>query len=142
MKYLVTIVLLFVSIGAFAQKPDEKNLGQASAALMKALVERDSVKLKSLLFEGVTYGHSNGWVQNKDQVIGDLFNGKLTYQEISGPEYTVDGIEGNTAADRLFNVNVKATLDGKKIELKLDILMVWIWEDKRWQLFARQSVKK
>jgi hypothetical protein len=75
-------------------------------------------------------------------VIADLYNGKLTYQEISAPEYSVDGMEGNTGAARLYNVNVKATMDGKQIELKLDILTVWIWKDKRWQLFARQSVKK
>ncbi len=57
--------MLFVSVGVFAQKPGQKNLGETAVIFHKALVDKDSVKLRNLLLDELTYGHSNGWIQSK-----------------------------------------------------------------------------
>ncbi len=139
MKHLLTILLLFISIGVFAQKPGEKNLGEASSVFHKALINRDSVKLKTLLLDGLTYGHSNGWVQSKKEVVGDLYNGKLTYQEINTGTDVLQ-VEGETGIVRT-EMQIKVTMEGKVLELKLKVLEVWQWKNKQWELLARQSVK-
>ena len=139
MKYLLTILLLFISIGVFAQRPGENNLGEAAKIFHKALIDKDSVKLKSLLLDGLTYGHSNGWIQSKSEVIGDLYNGKLTYQEINtGAEMLK--LEGETGIVRT-EMQIKVVMEGKPLELKLKVLEVWQWKNKHWELLARQSVK-
>ena len=139
MRCLLTILLLFISIGVFAQKPEEKNLGEATAILHKALVDKDTVKLDNMLLDGVTYGHSNGWIQSKREVIGDMYNGKLTYKSINA-ESDILQVEGETGIVRT-EMEVRLVMEGKALELKLKVLEVWLWENKHWKLFARQSVK-
>lgn len=132
-------VILMLLLSAAAQAQDAATLKKAVAAFDKALTGKDSAVLKTLLSEKVTYGHSNGWVQSKRQVIEDLYNGKLTYTAISSAEEMVI-LEGTTASVR--NVSdIEVVLDGKTIRLKLKVLQVWVWKNRRWELFARQSTK-
>ena len=139
MRYFFSILLVCFSILASGQKPDSKTLGTAVSDFDKALVNRDSAILKRLLSDDMSYGHSNGWIQMKKDVIGDLYNGKLTYKAINLKSQNVN-MEGNTAAVRM-NTEVDVLMDGKPLQLKLNVLQVWVWKDKHWQLFARQSVK-
>jgi hypothetical protein len=140
LKQLITIIIfLFFTSTLLAQKPSTKLLSQSIAAFDKALLNKDSIALKELLDDKISYGHSNGWVQTKSEVIGDLFNGKLTYKTIAPSEATIS-TEGNTAAARM-DVNVEVEMTGKLISLKLRVLQVWLWTNKHWVLFARQSVK-
>ncbi len=139
MRYLVTILLLFVSISIFAQKPDTKALDKAIADFDKALINRDSVALNHLLSNDLFYGHSNGWVETKKELIADLFNGKLIYKTINAKEEHRT-IESNSTAVRSY-AEIDCVMDGKPLSFKLKVLQVWTWKNKHWELFARQSVK-
>ncbi len=139
MRYLVTILFLFVSVTLFAQMPDSKALDNAIADFDKALINTDSVALKRLLSNDLLYGHSNGWVETKKELITDLFNGKLMYVTIS-PKIENKTIEGNSAAVRSY-AEIDCVMDGKPMSFKLKVLQVWVWKNKKWELFARQSVK-
>lgn len=139
MRYLFTILLLCAGLSVYAQKPDGKGLLDAAVAFDKALVTRDSAELNKLLNNDLSYGHSNGWIQSKKEVIADLFNGKLTYKEIKTRDHQVK-IEGATAYLRT-NTEIECVLENKPLEFKLKVLQVWIWKNKHWELFARQSVK-
>ena len=77
MKYIFTICLLFTSVIGFAQI-DSVSLKQAMSDLDKALVTKDEKALLQLLHADVSYGHSNGWVQNKTDIINDLRSGLKT----------------------------------------------------------------
>ncbi|MEJ7672464.1 MAG: nuclear transport factor 2 family protein [Chitinophagaceae bacterium] len=57
-------------------------LKEAVTKLDKALIAKDTVILKQLLNNAVSYGHSNGWVETKAEVIKDLVTQKLTYYKI------------------------------------------------------------
>jgi hypothetical protein len=48
-------------------------------------------------------------------------------------------IEGKTAMVRSI-ANIDAVLDGKLMSFRLKVLQVWVWDNRRWELFARQSV--
>ncbi len=138
MKYLLTILLITISSAVFAQTPDYGSLNHAIADFDKALETKDSVALKWLLSDKVSYGHSNGWIETKKEVIQDLYNGKLTYKKISATAPTTT-TEGNVAAARSV-ADIDALMDGKLMSFKLKVLQVWIWENEHWTLFARQSV--
>lgn len=126
-----------LSCASFAQQPDYAALNHAIADFDKALETRDSLALKWLLNEKVSYGHSNGWVEDKKEVIADLYNGKLVYKKIAAtkPEVTTTG---SVAAARSI-ADIDAALDGKMMSFRLKVLQVWTWEDGHWTLFARQS---
>ncbi len=138
MKYLLTILLLTINTAIFAQQPDYGALNHAIVDFDKALELRDSVALKWLLSDKVSYGHSNGWIETKKEVITDLYNGKLIYKKIAAttPEIKT---EGTVAAARSV-AEIDAVMDGKLMSFKLKVLQVWVWEGGHWALFARQSV--
>lgn len=139
MRFFITIILLFVCSAAFAGKPDTTGIYKAVHQLNQALVQKDSAMLKKLLHKKVTYGHSNGWVETKRDVIEDLFNGTLVYNKIDQGALEVteeqDIVFVRSAAD------VDVALKGTQIQLKLHILQVWMREKKGWILVSRQSTK-
>jgi hypothetical protein len=139
MRYLFFLLLVAVSIKSFAQKQDKGSIATVISSFDKALVSKDSVELKKLLSDSLSYGHSNGWIETKADVIGDLFNGKLTYKQINAPSPDIT-VEGKTASARM-TVDADVLMDGKPMSFKLKVLQVWVWKNKHWQLFARQSVK-
>ena len=139
MKYLFITLFCFTVYGAFAEQPDHKSLGHAIKDFDRALISKDSVSLKWILEDQVTYGHSNGWIEKKNEVIADLFNGKLTYKSIE-PSAQEVVIEGKAASVR-YNVDIDVLMDGKAMQFKLKVLQMWLWENEHWVLLARQSVK-
>jgi hypothetical protein len=143
MRLLLLISLLFVQTVAFAKpriRPDSATLVKSFVALHDALMKKDSTILNQVLHKRLTYGHSNGWVQNKKEVIADLFNGKLTFNKIERSNEKID-IVRETATIR-FDAQIDVIHEGKPVAMKLNILQVWIWKDKEgWKLMGRQSVK-
>jgi hypothetical protein len=136
MKIYLSIAFILLATAGFAQTSFLKD---ATEKLRVALIKKDSVTLKQLLHKSVTYGHSSGWVQTKQDVINDLANGKLTYSKIENQEvkWTTD----KDWASARSTTNVTVTVDGNTVDLKLHILEVWLKTNKGWQLIARQSAK-
>lgn len=114
-------------------------LKEAVTRLDKALVENDTVALKQLLHKDVTYGHSNGWVQTKQDVINDMVSGKLLYSKIESSDLKWTVSKDWTSVRS--TTTVEATLNGNKVDLKLHVLEVWQKTNKGWQMIARQSTK-
>lgn len=129
-------LLLFVSVLAFGQT---EFLKDAVSKLDVALVKKDTVTLKKLLHPKLSYGHSNGWVENKAEVISDLFNGKLTYLKMESRNYQWQAMKEWASVRSTAKVSYK--VDGKNGEMELHVLQVWIKTNKGWQLFARQATK-
>jgi len=138
MRILFTILFVVCFGAAMAQQPDYGSLSHAVASFDMALESRDSVALKWLLHERTSYGHSNGWVETKREVIEDLYNGKLVYKKIAATKPDVK-TSGTVASARSI-ADIDAVLDGKFMSFKLKVLQVWLWENDHWTLFASQSV--
>src|SRR5262245_49682337 len=81
MKWIVFISLLVTNLVAVSQV-DSVGLKDAVQKLDKALLQKDEVVLRSVLHKDVSYGHSNGWIQSKDDILNDFKSGKLTYNNI------------------------------------------------------------
>jgi hypothetical protein len=136
MKLRITILVLFISSFSFGQTSFLKD---AVSKLDKALMEKDTATLKQLLHKNLTYGHSNGWVETKDDVIKDLGSGKLVYHTIKSDSITWK-TDANWASMRS-KTTVEVSLNSNRMELNLHILEVWLKTNKGWQLIARQSTK-
>ncbi len=139
MRRLIIIFLLFIYHHSFSREPDTTGLQKVVKELNKALLEKDSIRLGALLHGKVQYGHSNGWIETKDSVIGDLFSGKLVYYKIEQTETTFTE-EKSTACVRSVNA-IDVALSGERIQMKLHVLQVWIKEDNDWVLLSRQSTR-
>ncbi len=88
----------------------------------------------------MSYGHSNGWVQTKKDLIKDFETGKISYQSFKEDSITV--LMNDNRANVRFIADITASLNGTTVNnYHLKVLEVWVRKSKRWVLFARQAVK-
>ena len=138
LKKLLTI--LFFSFTAFAYaQTDEEKLINTVKEFHQALVSKNTVSINQQTDKVLSYGHSNGWVQSKTDLIKDFETGYISYQGFKEDSITV-AINGNMANVR-FKANIIATMKETTNTYNLKVLEVWVKKSKRWVLFARQAVK-
>jgi len=140
MRILFIITLFFTSLAVTAQV-DSIALKDAMKKLDKALLEKDEVTLKTVLHNDVSYGHSNGWIQSKSDILNDFTSGKLTYNKIENNSSAIVKINKKYATVKT-NTNVEGAVNGTAFKLTLHIMQFWIKTKKGWQLIARQSAKQ
>ena len=133
------IFILLVGLSPLFSAAQTSFLKEAVAKLDRALIAKDTFVLKQLLHKDATYGHSNGWVETKDEVIKDLITGKLAYSKIDTKN--IKWIVNNNIATMRNNADISFELEGKSGELHLHVVQVWLKTNKGWQLFTRQSTK-
>lgn len=138
MKKLFAIVLLFVGFTAGAQTEEEK-LTTTLKEFHQALVNKNTVSINQQTDKELSYGHSNGWTETKNDLIKDLETGYIAYQSITEDSIQV-GINGNLAHAR-FVGDYKVTMNGTTATYHLRVLEVWVKKGKRWILFARQAIR-
>ena len=100
---------------------------------------QDKAKLEALLAEQVSYGHSDGRIQNKAEFVDGTMTRKATVKSLDFPELKV-AIVGNAAIARHLWVS-ESELDGKPTSTKIGVLAVWQRQDGSWKVLARQAYK-
>ena len=103
------------------------------------LVNGNTVSINQQTDKALTYGHSNGWVETKADLIKNLETGYMNYN--SYKEDSVQVMMNGTMANVRFVADIAATLNGKDGNFHLKVLEVWVRKGKRWLLFARQAVR-
>jgi hypothetical protein len=138
MKKLLTILFLFIVVVCNAQN-DEQKLITTLKEFHQALVKKNTVSINQQTDKVLSYGHSNGWVQTKTDLIKDFETGYISYQAFKEDSITVT-MNGNMANVR-FIADITATMKAATNTYHLRVLEVWVKKGNRWILFARQAVK-
>ena len=139
-KIAFGILILFVVNSSFAQV-DSIGLNNAMQQLDKALLQKDETVLRSVLHKDLSYGHSNGWIQTKTDIMNDFTSGKLIYYKIENNSSAIITINKKYATVKT-NTNAEGVVNGTAFKLTLHIMQFWIKTKKGWQLIARQSAKQ
>ena len=136
---LLALLPLFAT-RSLAQDKEEKSVSAAVESLRKAMVDPDKTILDNLTMEELSYGHSNGLVQDKQAFIEALTSGKSDFVTIDLSQQTIK-VVGKTALVR--HILSATTNDGGKPgTTKLSVLMVWQQQKNGdWRLLARQATK-
>ena len=140
MKNLLTILFLFVAVSSIAQTNEEKLIATVKE-FHQALVKKNTVSINQQTDKALSYGHSNGWVQTKADMIKDFERGYISYQSFKEDSITV--MMNDNMANVRFVADITATLNGTTTvnNYHLRVLEVWVKKSKRWILFGRQAVK-
>jgi hypothetical protein len=139
------VALFFSFLLIFAEtvnaQSDEEKLKAAVREFHQALVQKNTVSINQQTDKALSYGHSNGWIQTKADIIKDFERGYISYQSIKEDSITVSMNEN--MANVRFVADIIATLNGTTTvnNYHLKVLEVWVKKSKRWVLFARQAVK-
>jgi ketosteroid isomerase-like protein len=130
--------LLFGS-PAFAEAGDEAAVRQNVEALREALLKADKAQLARLTADQLSYGHSDGRVQNKPEFIDGVMTRKATVKSISFPDLKIE-VAGDAAIARHLYES-ESEMDGKTTNTKIGTLEVWQKQGGNWKLLARQAYK-
>lgn len=138
MKGVLAIFFLFIALCSNAQT-DEAKLTNTLREFHQALVNKNMASINQQTDKALSYGHSNGWVETKADMIKDLETGYIVYHSYQEDSFNIV-MNGNMANAR-FVADVNATMKGNTATFHLKVLEVWVKKGKRWVLFARQAVK-
>ena len=139
MRFLTLLFCLFFFVG-FSQtysKKEKALLIQVSK--LDSLMENNNSKILELFSDDVSFGHSNGWIQNKDDFKKDFESGKVKYQYVKQTELKEFKIKNKFANIRRI-IAVKGLYKNETFEMKLSVLEFWIQQKGIWKLWSRQSV--
>ena len=140
MRFAFTLLLFFITAIAHAQS-DSVIVKENLIRLENALIAKNYQDMQKLLHNNVSYGHSTGWIQTKQDVIADCKSGKLSYHKIERSNMYVAAISKDWATVRYTGI-IEAVGEGKDIKAALHVLQVWVKDKKgKWQLLARQATK-
>ena len=140
MRFLTVLFCLFFFVG-FSQTYSKKEKALLSQVLkLDSLMENNDSKILELFSDDVSFGHSNGWIQNKDDFKKDFESGKVKYQSVKQTELKEFKIKNKFANIRRI-IAVKGLYKNETFEMKLSVLEFWIQQKGIWKLWSRQSVK-
>ena len=136
---LAAISLLYSCKDSGTDPNAETDVAAAVETLNNALVDPNGELLKTLVMPQLTYGHSSGVIQNKEEFIDQLLHGTFDFLSVSTSDQTID-VSGNTAIVRHI-LSIQGTEGGPPASSKIGIMLVFQKKGGNWLLLARQAYK-
>ena len=141
-------LLILLPALAAAQAPQQASQDAAKIAdevraadsrRIAATVKGDAAELGALLAEDLTYTHTTGQVESREEHLAAISAGKLDYQSIVRTEDQVR-IYGD-AAVVTGRADMKVNAQGKDLVLAIRFTAVWVKGEKGWRMVAWQSTR-
>lgn len=142
MKSIRTIVLVMLALmqQVHAQNTDELKIKFQVRELNRAIFEtRDSLILVEMFHDSLTYGHSDGRVENRAETIRNVLANPNRYEHLQMTDERLI-IDGRTAVAR-HDFRATQNVQGKQSDLHLRVMQVWVKTKSEWKLIGRQSVR-
>jgi hypothetical protein len=118
----------------------QKNLDSVLEEFRTILINPDDATLLRLTSKDLTYGHSNGLIENQDQFIEALKNGPSKFVAIQVSDQSITLVDDLALVRQNLSGDVQT---GEAVsKLNLGVLLVWKKEKSGWQLVARQAFKR
>ena len=130
---------LLLNSSAEAAAGDEAALMQAIETLREGVLKQDKAKLDQVTASQISYGHSDGRVETKEQFINGVMTRKQTVKSLTFPELKVFAA-GDVAVARHIYLG-ESELDGKQTTTRIGALQIWQKQDGAWKLLARQGFR-
>ena len=141
MKKLLVLLVLLMGSFQFINAQDKKvaAVEKSINRLVDAMISGDRAALNEIVSDSLSYGHSGGHVEGKEEFVEKLASGKSDFVSINITEQSIR-VYGKSAIVR-HNLDAQTNDGGKPATVKLKILLVFANENGDWKLLARQAVK-
>ncbi|WP_143785615.1 nuclear transport factor 2 family protein [Ohtaekwangia koreensis] len=139
MNTTLMLMMCFFGFAAWAQTSDEKDIATTVEFLRKAMIDGDRASLEKITAPELSYGHSNGKLEDKSAFVEAFVSGKSDFVTITLTDQTIR-IIGTTALVR-HTLTGETNDSGKPGSVKLGVLLVWQKQNGEWKLIGRQAYK-
>lgn len=138
MKRLTVMLLIFTAaLGVNAQSKDEASVAAGVEKLRLSMISGNKTNLESVLSPDLTYGHSGGKIESKDDFVQAITSKKSDFVTITFTEQTIS-VTGDVAVVR--HILTADTNDGgKPANIHLGIVLVWKKTKGEWKMIARRA---
>jgi hypothetical protein len=130
---------LLLGRSAEAASADEAALTKSIETLREGILKQDKAKLDQVTASQLSYGHSDGRVETKEQFINGVMNRKQVQKSLTFPDLKLV-VTGDAAVARHIYLG-ESELDGKQTTTRIGALQVWQKQGGTWKLLARQGFK-
>jgi len=142
-KHLILVACItYASIlTVTAQDKNREDVEKAVIQLKDAMLSGQEASLMAISSKNLTYGHSNGVIEDQEAFVYALASGNNNFTSITLSDQTVE-VLGKIA---LVRHNLTGNTHNKGADpatVNLGVLLVWQKEGKNWKLLARQAFKR
>lgn len=138
-KVLVGFLCLFSGYVAAASSTGEKDVAQAVDHLTQAMLKKNIPELNALTAENLTYGHSSGKVQNKQEFVADIETGRSAFKTLEMQKQTIN-LSGDVALVRN-HFSAQALNGTTVVPTEIENFQIWQKQKGKWLLVGRQAYK-
>ena len=138
-KVLIGFLCPFSGFAAAAPAASDKDVATAVDHLTQAMLHKDIPQLQALTANNLTYGHSSGKVQNKQEFIADIETGRSGFKTLEMQKQTIT-LNGDTALVRN-HFSAQAVNSGVEVPTEIENFQVWQKQKGKWLLIGRQAYK-
>ena len=139
MRQHLLFALLLVTSAGFSQSKKQLKLEALERQRFEAMTTKNIALLQEMLSDDLTYLHSNGLLENKQQHLNNISTGYLTYSTLQ-PETMAVRVHGRSAIGNGI-VHVTGIVNGKPFDIRLRYTDVYIKKKRKWRLAAWQSLR-
>jgi hypothetical protein len=138
MRIVYTLIFFFTSFAVLAQSEAAK-VDALHKQKFDWLITKNIDSINYLLGDQVSYVHSNGWLQNREEVLNDMKSGKLQYKSIVVEESLVNLVEQTAIVigKGIFTGKINVT----EFSMRLLYTEVYVKVNNRWKLISRHACK-
>lgn len=113
---------------------------QENIMLLDFYMKNNDSTILELFSEDVSFGHSNGWVQNFADFKKDFESKKVSYKSIEQTDFSEFKRNRKTVSLRR-KVKVTGIYKIYDFEMTLSLLEIWVKKGKSWKLWSRQAIE-
>lgn len=142
MKSILVVFLfsIFTTVVAFGQKKDISAVQKALETLRIQMLDPTDVGLKSISHPALTYGHSNGKIENQKEFMEAFLTGASDFTSLDFSDVKIE-IVGKTAVVRHILMAESADKGKQPGKVNIKVMLVFTKDKTGWLLLGRQAVK-
>ncbi len=137
--FLISLSINAQENSAISELKNEPKL-QENIQLLDFYMKNNDSTILELFSEDVSFGHSNGWVQNFDDFKKDFESKKVSYKSIEQTDFLEFKRNRKTVSLRR-KVKVVGIYKIYDFEMTLSLLEIWVKKGKSWKLWSRQAIE-
>lgn len=111
----------------------QDNVQEVEAEWARALVAGDLPALNALYADDLVYVHSNGSVDTKQQWLGLIETGRVSFSSAEAQNKQVRNYGNTAVVNALYNVVLNSR------QMAIQYLTVFVMDDERWRIVTQQT---
>ena len=137
----VAFLTILAAVPALAQSGEEAAVTRAVDALVRAMIAADKAQLEAVTAPELSYGHSSGRVEDRQQFVDGLLSGNMVPRRIDLSERRVMVLGDEAIARHDFTAEAQ-TRAGQVVPVRIGVMQVWQKRGGNWVLFANQNYSR